>query len=62
VHIANFPASLLQQRDPEAPFILGGLLKYENKMSVTNFTLQKHSSYKEPIKAKVFETRSFTSL
>jgi pre-rRNA-processing protein TSR1 len=52
VHIGNVPADIFQSCDQEAPLILGGLLRYENKMSVVNFTVKKHSSYQNPIQAK----------
>jgi len=35
------------------PLMFFGLLKYENKLSVLNFTLMKHHTYTNPVKSKV---------
>lgn len=50
---------LLANHNPDHPLIASALLPHENKMSVLNFTIQKHHSYEPPIKSKerlVFHT------
>lgn len=43
---------LLVNHDPNHPLLASSLLPHENKMSVLNFTIQKHPSYEQPIKSK----------
>lgn len=49
------PAEYVASRDPDAPFIVFGLLRHENKTSVVNYAIKLHSSYdadENPIKSK----------
>eukprot|EP01117_Protostelium_nocturnum_P006169 TRINITY_DN2222_c0_g2_i1.p1 TRINITY_DN2222_c0_g2~~TRINITY_DN2222_c0_g2_i1.p1 ORF type:complete len:903 (-),score=390.56 TRINITY_DN2222_c0_g2_i1:46-2754(-) len=55
IQLANAPAAIVDNfRSIEFKGILiaGGLLKYENKISVLNFVITKHHSYTEPVQSK----------
>lgn len=51
-YIRNFPKSEYDKYHPQKVFLIGGLLKYENKISVLHFNLLKHPSCSEVVKAK----------
>ncbi|RUS21181.1 hypothetical protein BC937DRAFT_93407 [Endogone sp. FLAS-F59071] len=53
IHITNVPKELLAKYDSTRPFIVFGLLQYEHKISVLNFTVARNSEYTSPIKSKV---------
>lgn len=54
---ATFQASV------RGPLVIGGLLKYENKVSVLNFSVMKHPSYPDAVQSKVrVSERSVTLL
>jgi len=45
--------NILDKRSKEdGPIVVGGLVKFESKMSVMNLTIRKHSTYVDPIKSK----------
>lgn len=52
LHIVNVPLSYVKSHDASKPRIIGGLFKYENKMSVLQFNILKHPSYEEPVQSK----------
>lgn len=52
IHVANVSKELWETYDPSSPFVVGGLLMYENKTSVVHFTIMKHASYTKPVKSK----------
>jgi len=52
VYIKNIAANMLENHPNHRPLLLSGLFKYENKISVINFKLQKHNSYETPVKSK----------
>lgn len=52
VHLANVPASFVEKRDATLPLIGFALLRHENKFTVVNCHVRKHSSFNEPVKSK----------
>eukprot|EP00002_Diphylleia_rotans_P024982 TRINITY_DN4933_c0_g1_i1.p1 TRINITY_DN4933_c0_g1~~TRINITY_DN4933_c0_g1_i1.p1 ORF type:complete len:737 (+),score=182.10 TRINITY_DN4933_c0_g1_i1:263-2473(+) len=52
VFVSNVPPSVMTQYVPDRPLVVGGLLKYENKMSVINFAIQKYITCEDMIKTK----------
>ncbi|CAM8972252.1 unnamed protein product [Rhodiola kirilowii] len=55
LHVKDVPVSLASKLCVNAkrmPIIVCGLLQHESKMSVLHFSIKKHDSYKDPIKAK----------
>eukprot|EP00026_Physarum_polycephalum_P002253 Phypoly_transcript_02258.p1 GENE.Phypoly_transcript_02258~~Phypoly_transcript_02258.p1 ORF type:complete len:494 (+),score=104.14 Phypoly_transcript_02258:1269-2750(+) len=52
LHIANVPLSYVREHDAQKPLVVGGLFKYENKMSVLQFNVLKHASYEPPVQSK----------
>ncbi|KAF0289087.1 Pre-rRNA-processing protein TSR1 [Amphibalanus amphitrite] len=53
VKLVSVPSHLWLSRDPAAPLVLFGLLAHEQKMSVINCVLQRHSAgHQRPIRAK----------
>jgi len=54
LHIANVPLSYVQNHveNPNMPLMVGGLFKYENKMSVLQFNVVKHQTYEDPVQSK----------
>jgi pre-rRNA-processing protein TSR1 len=52
IHIADAPLTLAKSFNPAKPMVLGGLFKYENKISVVHFHITKHTSYTEQVKSK----------
>ena len=51
--LVSVPSHLWLSRDPAAPLVLFGLLSHEQKMSVINCVLQRHSAgHQRPIRAK----------
>eukprot|EP00753_Platysulcus_tardus_P002750 PLAT11863.1.p1 GENE.PLAT11863.1~~PLAT11863.1.p1 ORF type:complete len:818 (+),score=377.35 PLAT11863.1:49-2502(+) len=49
--LARVPAAAFADMDAARPLLLSSLLKYENRMSVVNFKLQRTSNYEEPIRS-----------
>ncbi|XP_022251873.1 pre-rRNA-processing protein TSR1 homolog [Limulus polyphemus] len=52
IHIANVPQAFVDSLSQEHPLVVYGLLPHEQKMSVLNIVVKKHSSCTEPIKSK----------
>jgi len=52
LHIDKVPLSYAKNYDPKKPYVVGGLFKYENKMSVLQFTITKHPTYEPPVQSK----------
>ncbi|XP_067129041.1 pre-rRNA-processing protein TSR1 homolog isoform X2 [Centruroides vittatus] len=53
LHVVNVPEELFESyKNHQNPLSIFGLLPYEQKMSLVNVVLKKHSSYNEPIKSK----------
>lgn len=52
LHIANVPMTYVHEYDAQKPLVVGGLFKYENKMSVLQFSVTKHSSYEPAVQSK----------
>lgn len=52
LHIKDVPKSLIETLDAKI-LIISGLLKYENKISVLNFSVVKHSFCNDTIRSKV---------
>ena len=53
VKLVSVPSHLWLSRDAAAPLVLFGLLAHEQKMSVINCVLQRHSAgHQRPIRAK----------
>ncbi|CAG8517905.1 760_t:CDS:10, partial [Ambispora leptoticha] len=52
LHVANVPKAILEIFNSYRPFIVFGLLRYEHKISVLNFTVTRNSEFKEPVKSK----------
>jgi pre-rRNA-processing protein TSR1 len=54
ITIRNVPVELKKSLDesPGRPLVIFGLLRHENKLSVVNLLLKKHSSFEAPIKSK----------
>jgi len=53
LYIKDVAMNILDKRSKEdGPIVVGGLVKFESKMSVMNLTIRKHSTYVDPIKSK----------
>jgi len=52
LHLANVPATAYTSLDPAQPLIVSGILAHEQKTSVLHFTVSRHASYTEPVRAK----------
>ncbi|KAG9298908.1 hypothetical protein G9A89_015930 [Geosiphon pyriformis] len=52
LYIANVPKKVAESYDPTRPFIIFGLLQYEHRVSVLNFSVTRNSEYIEPVKSK----------
>jgi len=54
LQIMGVSSEYVASRDPLAPFVVFGLLRHENKMSVVNYAIKLHPSHPEdePIKSK----------
>ncbi|KAF4527218.1 hypothetical protein B566_EDAN010563, partial [Ephemera danica] len=53
LHIARVPAGLVEARELNSPLVVVGLLPHEQKMSVINVVLKRHTSgVQTPIKSK----------
>ncbi|XP_023230293.1 pre-rRNA-processing protein TSR1 homolog [Centruroides sculpturatus] len=53
LHVVNVPEELFESyKNHQNPLSIFGLLPYEQKMSLVNVVLKKHTSYNEPIKSK----------
>ncbi|XP_074621651.1 pre-rRNA-processing protein TSR1 homolog [Acropora palmata] len=52
IYIANVPHSFMDSHDPISPLVIFGLLPHEQKMSVVHFLVQRHPTFKEPLKSK----------
>eukprot|EP01125_Pyxidicula_operculata_P007229 TRINITY_DN2458_c0_g1_i1.p1 TRINITY_DN2458_c0_g1~~TRINITY_DN2458_c0_g1_i1.p1 ORF type:complete len:796 (-),score=222.33 TRINITY_DN2458_c0_g1_i1:16-2226(-) len=52
IHIKNIHVSQFANHPKGHPLIVSGLIKYENKISVVNFSVTKTASLEEPIKSK----------
>nr|CAG8597561.1 7061_t:CDS:2 [Entrophospora candida] len=52
LHISNVKKEVADHYDPSRPFIVFGLLEYEHKISVVNFSITRNNEYKGTIKSK----------
>eukprot|EP01135_Chromosphaera_perkinsii_P008124 Nk52_evm40s1129 gene=Nk52_evmTU40s1129 len=52
IYIKNVPRAACEQHDKSAPFIVYGLLQYENKMTILNTVVKKSTFCDETIKSK----------
>ncbi|CAJ0637222.1 16301_t:CDS:10 [Entrophospora sp. SA101] len=52
LHISNVKKEVADHYDPSRPFIVFGLLEYEHKISVVNFSVTRNNEYKGTIKSK----------
>ncbi|DAZ99793.1 TPA: hypothetical protein N0F65_001302 [Lagenidium giganteum] len=52
LHVRDVPLQAYQNRVQAGPLVLGALLKHENRMSVLNFSIQRASTFTDPIKSK----------
>ncbi|KAM6164836.1 pre-rRNA-processing protein TSR1 homolog [Rhynchocyon petersi] len=52
LHVSEVPVSVFEHFSQGAPLIAFSLLPHEQKMSVLNMVVRRHSGYTEPVKAK----------
>jgi len=52
LYVDKVPLSYAKSYDPKKPYVISGLFKYENKMSVLQFNLNKHPTYELPVQSK----------
>lgn len=45
--------------DLRVPFVLHGLMQHEHKKTVLNFTVQRNTEYKDPVRSKVILSSIF---
>eukprot|EP01130_Rhizamoeba_saxonica_P017541 TRINITY_DN8528_c0_g1_i5.p1 TRINITY_DN8528_c0_g1~~TRINITY_DN8528_c0_g1_i5.p1 ORF type:complete len:743 (-),score=184.82 TRINITY_DN8528_c0_g1_i5:135-2363(-) len=52
LYVKDVASDLLADRPNNHPLVVGGILKYENQMSVMNFHIMRHPSYEKPLPSK----------
>lgn len=53
IHLAAVPVARAAALPKDMPLLVGGLLKYENKLSVVHYNITRVGWYSDPIKSKV---------
>lgn len=52
IYVKDVPLAAYHARVQAGPLIMGALLKHENRLSVLNFSLQRASTFTDPVKSK----------
>lgn len=52
IYIKDVPLAGFHARSQAGPLIMGALLKHENRLSVLNFSIQRASTFTDPLKSK----------